>query len=137
MAVAHSAPACDLPRLAGRGAVGGSLCGVRVGAARGAGVDVLGVERVTMGALVGFGGTLHAHLVADRGVRRALEVVSVASGASALAAPAVAAASCVGGGPTSVAASQLLWWYYRGEVWQNDGQFGMSQLLWWYYRGEV
>ena len=70
-----------------------------------------GVERVTIGALVGFGGALRAHLVADRGVRRALEVVSVASGASALAANAVAAASCVGGGPKlcgAVVASRLL-----------------------------
>ena len=68
------------PRLAGRSVMRG--WGRHV--ARGEGH---GVERVTMGTLVGFGGALHVHLVADRGVRRALEVVSVASGASALAAP--------------------------------------------------
>ena len=58
-----------------------------MGVALGAVCDVLGVERVTVGALVGFGGALHAHLAADRGVCRAGALVSVASGASALAAP--------------------------------------------------
>eukprot|EP00966_Prymnesium_polylepis_P180280 4174517-Prymnesium_polylepis.1 len=55
-------------RLAGRAAVGGSLCGARAGATRGAGGDVLGVELATVGALVGFGGALHAHLAAHRGI---------------------------------------------------------------------